>query len=56
MQGEEAKRKTPTDLGRRDTEDFQREEELWLETVTDGKLSVYRLQLPAEEVRLWAMR
>lgn len=50
--GEEAKRKTPTDLERRDTEDFQREEELWLETVTDGKVFVNPLQLPVQEVRL----
>jgi len=56
MQGEEARRKTLPDLGRRDAEEFQREEELWLETVTDGTLFVNRLQLPAEEVRLREVR
>jgi hypothetical protein len=54
--GEGAKRNTPTDLGRRDTEHFQREEELWLETVRDEKVFVYRLQLPVKEVRLREVR
>jgi hypothetical protein len=43
----------PDRLGKKGYKDFQREEELWLETVTDGKLFVNRLQLlPVEQVRL----
>jgi len=53
---EQAKRKPPTDLGRKDMEDFQREEELWLEIMIDGQLFVNRLQVPVGETGLSEVR
>jgi hypothetical protein len=49
---EETQLKTPTNLGRNDTEDFG-ERELQLETVRGGELFVGPLHPPVEEFRLY---